>query len=241
VGFGYGGGVDRARNLPLECFHEQGWPDLDPVKLLADAFQAPVFMENDCKAAALAEAVIGAGKGARTVFYITLGTGVGGGLVRDERIVALSDHGEAEIGHLLVEAGGPRCPCGRRGCLEALASGPGLANLAREAGLELDGRGLMDAWRRGEPTASAVVGRAAEALGVALGAVMTMFAPQAIVIGGGVGGGNPDYLALAADHAKPYCSTYFHSFFRVAPASLGEAVVTQGAALLAARGAVVSL
>ncbi len=240
VGFGYGGGVDRARNRPLQCFHEDGWEDVDPVRLFGDAFDAPVFMENDCKVAALAEAVLGAGRGARTVFYITLGTGVGGGLVRDGRIVTLSDHGEAEIGHLLVEPGGLRCPCGRHGCLEALCSGPGLEQVAHAAGLNMAGPQLMEAWRAGDPTATAAVERAADALAVALGAVMTLLAPQAIVVGGGVGAGNPDFVALAARRAKDHCSTYFHSFFRTVPAALGEAVVTQGAALLAARSAVVS-
>lgn len=240
VGFGYGGGVDRASNRPLECFHEEGWQDLDPVRLFGDAFDAPVFMENDCKVAALAEAVLGAGKGARTVFYITLGTGVGGGLVRDGRIVSLSDHGEAEVGHLLVEPGGLPCPCGRQGCLEAFCSGPGLEQVASAAGLDMNGPQLMDAWRSGDRTATAAVERAADALSVALGSVMTLLAPQAIVIGGGVGGGNPDFIALAAGRAKNHCSTYFHRFFRTVPAALGEAVVTQGAALLAARSAVVS-
>ena len=75
---------------------------------------------------------------------------------------------------------------------------------------------------------------------MALGAVMTLLAPQAIVVGGGVGSGNPDFVALAAERGKDHCSTYFHSFFRTVPAALGEAVVTQGAALLAARRAVVS-
>ncbi len=161
-------------------------------------------------------------------------------MVRDGRIATLSDQGEAEVGHLLVEPGGPLCPCGRRGCLEALVSGPALAKLARASGLEMDGPQLMDAWRAGDAQARKVVERAAEALAVALGAVMTLFAPQAIVIGGGVGSGNPDFVALAAERTKPYCSTYFHSFFRVVPAALGESAVTQGAALLAARESVVS-
>ena len=96
------------------------------------------------------------------MLYLTLGTGVGGGLVRDGRIVELSDHGEAEIGHLLVEPNGPICPCGRRGCLEALCSGPGLAGLAREAGLaEGTGPALMAAWRAGDVAATRQVERAA--------------------------------------------------------------------------------
>ncbi|MBI1352996.1 MAG: ROK family protein [Acidobacteria bacterium] len=241
VGFGYGGGVHRARRQPLECFHESGWDAVDPVRTLEEAFQAPVYMENDCKVAALAEAVLGAGQGARTVLYLTLGTGVGGGLVRDGRIVELSDHGEAEIGHLQVEPDGPPCPCGRQGCLEALCSGPGLAGLAREAGLaDPTGPALMEAWRNGDSAATRQVERAADGLAAALGAAMTLLAPQAIVIGGGVGAANPDFIRLASERAKHRFSSYFQSFFKVVPAALGEAVVTQGAALLAARGNLVS-
>lgn len=235
IGFGYGGGVDRSSRRPLECFHESGWDEVDPVRLFGEAFQAPVHMENDCKVAALAEALLGAGKGARTVFYITLGTGVGGGLVRDGKIVQLSDHGEAEVGHLLVEPGGLPCPCGRRGCLEAFCSGPGLEQTAQAAGLQLSGPDLMAAWRQGDPQAGQAIERAADALGVALGSVMTLLAPQAIVVGGGVGSGNPDFVALAAERGTQHCATYFHPFFRTVPAALGEAVVAQGAALLAAR------
>src|SRR5690606_10340857 len=90
----------------------------------------PAAIENDCKLAALAEAVLGAGRGADTVFYVTIGTGIGGGLVHRGELVALSPLGEAEIGHVIVDPDGPECACGNRGCLEALCAGPSLPRLA---------------------------------------------------------------------------------------------------------------
>ncbi|MEZ5366236.1 MAG: ROK family protein [Bryobacterales bacterium] len=93
VGFGYGGAVNRAVRRPMICLHEPGWEDLDPVARLEAEFGAPTAIENDCKLAALAEARLGAGKGSDTVFYITIGTGIGGGLVHNGSIVALSPLG----------------------------------------------------------------------------------------------------------------------------------------------------
>jgi len=122
VGFGFGGTVYREARKPHRCLHEQGWEELDVAAALEKEFGIPVFIENDCKLAALAEAHFGAGKGCHTVFYVTLGTGVGGGIVRGGRIQAFSDIGEAEIGHVVVEPEGLPCWCGGRGCVESVCS-----------------------------------------------------------------------------------------------------------------------
>ena len=206
IGFGFGGTVRRSRREPHRCLHEQGWEGLPLAATLEKEFALPVSMENDCNLAALAEARFGAGRGHRTVFYVTLGTGVGGGIVRDGHIQAFGDIGEAEIGHIVVVPEGPPCWCGGRGCVESVCSGPGLSQLAawlseRNADLwarsdlkkvhssagEVSSKTLMENWGAGEPFSSEVIDRAAGYLGSALAAAVNLVSPEVIVVGGGVG------------------------------------------------------
>lgn len=231
VGFGYGGLVRRESQSAYLCLHEEGWGDVDAEAMLREAFGVPVFIENDCKVAALAEALKGAGRGAAAVFYATIGTGVGGGLVRQGRIAALHDGGEAEIGHLIAEVDGPECGCGGRGCVEALCAGPGMAALGWPRYQSTPA--IFDAWQRGESEATAIVERCAGHMARALGAVMALLHPTRIVLGGGVASGNPRYVERIATLARPLVVSYFRDEFEVRVAELGEAVVGQGAALLA--------
>ena len=237
AGFAYGGAYDRVRERPWRCFHEEGWEDVDIRGGVEARFGLPAAVENDAKAAALGEAAFGAGRGARTVFYLTIGTGIGGGIVHQGRLVALGAMGEGELGHTVVDPDGPPCPCGGCGCLEAVASGPGLVNLARWMAPDADadppaGPELMAAWRAGDAFSGRVIERAAELLGRGLAMAVNLVSPDRIVVGGGVGTANPDFLALAAERARPLSAPYFREF-EVRPAELGEAVAPQGAALLA--------
>ncbi len=244
IGVGFGGGVDRARKHPLPCLHEDGWEDIDVVGAFESAFNLPVALENDCKTAALGEALFGAGQGAASVLYVTLGTGVGGGLVREGRIVELSSHGEAEIGHVHVMPDGPACACGGAGCVEALTSGPGIVGLAewlakrdpalaRQAERPFRPEGLFAAWREGDRFAEAVVEIAARGLAAGLAASVNLLAPERVVIGGGVGTGNPDYLERVEELAQPLVVPYFRERWSMLPSSLGTDAVCQGAAALA--------
>ena len=254
VSFGFGGIVRRSTRDPYLCLHEDGWEDLSVVQTLEREFGLPVFVENDCKLAALAEAHFGAGSGYRTVFYVTLGTGVGGGIVRDGRIQTFSDVGEAEIGHVVVAPDGPACPCGNRGCVEAVCSGPGISQLAawvaeQDGGLwsqsslcgergragEISSKQIMEAWVSGDAFASAVAGRAAAYLAQALGAVINLISPDVIVAGGGVGSGNPKFLSLVSEKLGPQVVSYFRGQYRIVPTELREQVVSQGAAILASQ------
>jgi glucokinase len=254
IGFGFGGIVRRSTRDPFLCLHEQGWGEVSVVDTLEKEFGVPVAVENDCKLAALAEAHFGAGKGHRTVFYMTVGTGVGGGIVRDGRIQAMSDVGEAEIGHIVVLPDGPPCWCGGRGCVESVCSGPGISQLAgylAEQGPALwktsalsgkysrpersTSKEIMEAWQVGDKFASAVVETAAGHLATAVGAAVNLLAPDIFVVGGGVGAGNEPFLRLVERTVRPRVVVYFRESFRMVPSSLREEVVTQGAAILASQ------
>jgi glucokinase len=254
IGFGFGGIVRRSTRDPFLCLHEEGWEEVRVVETLEREFGVAVAVENDCKLAALAEAHFGAGKSCRTVFYMTIGTGVGGGIVRDGRIQAMSDVGEAEIGHIVVVPDGPRCWCGGRGCVESVCSGPGISQLAEylvEQGPSLwktsvlsgkypearraSSREILEAWQERDKFASAVVETAAGHLATAVGAAVNLLAPDIFIVGGGVGAGNEQFLALVERITRPRVVTYFRDSFRMVPSALREQVVTQGAAILASQ------
>ena len=250
IGFGFGGVVRRSTNSPHLCLHEDGWEEIDVAGELNARFGLPAFVENDCKLAALAEAHCGAGAGASSVFYITLGTGVGGGLVREGRIQALGDFGEAEIGHVVVERGGPPCCCGGRGCVESVCSGPGLSHLAallgeRSPGLwrasklfaprPPDSKAILAAWRAGDPFGSLVVERSVDYLATALAAAVNLTVPEKVVIGGGLGTASARLIDLLRKRTAPLVAPYFRDDFEIVVSKLREQAVTQGAALMAAR------
>jgi len=256
VGFGFGGYVRRSLQKPLRCLHEQGWEDLDVAGDLERAFELPVVVENDCKLGALGEAHFGAGKGSGTLLYMTIGTGVGGGIVRDGRIQTMSDVGEAEIGHIVVAPDGPPCWCGGRGCVEAVCSGPGISQLAawvaerepdawRESALrprfasaaEAGSKDLMQAWEAGDPFAASVIEKSAGYLAFAVSAAINLISPDVFVVGGGVGTGSERFLQLLRDKVRGQVVPYFRDQYRIVPSELREQAVTQGAAILAAQTA----
>ncbi|RPI22043.1 MAG: ROK family protein [Acidobacteria bacterium] len=234
VSYGFGGTVRRADQHPGPCFHESGWENIDAPRYLQEAFQAPVFIENDCNLAALGEAHFGAGETRGTLFYATIGTGIGGGIVHRGRLLQSGALGEAEIGHIVVDETGPECPCGNRGCLESLCSGPALSRLAsRMLGTTLDTRTLMERFRKRDPAASRVVDQAAGYLGKVFGLTINLLAPQTIVIGGGVMTDNQAFLELIAARTEAYVFPFFRHRTRFFLSALGENVVCRGAAVYA--------
>jgi glucokinase len=251
VGWGFGGPVDRALNRPLVNYHEAGWERVDATGALAGALGAPVWVENDCKLAGLAEAHRGAGTPRGLMAYITLGSGIGGGLVWNGEILATGRFGEMEIGHLEIVPGGAPCPCGRKGCLEAYCSGWGLGERAREraAGASTAGTAVTRALLECEPRDRARVllagwpqdpftrEMAADFIGklapVCAGLVVTL-APARIVVGGGLSGA-PWLIEAVAEAVAARLPPPFRGGTPFACARLGAAAVSFGAALHAAR------
>ncbi|MCU0308638.1 MAG: ROK family protein, partial [Thermoleophilia bacterium] len=175
----------------------------DAAGALAARIPLPVAVDNDGNLAARAEHRAGAGRGARVLVLLTVGTGIGGGVLLDGEVLRGANGGAAELGHLPVEADGPPCPggCPGRGCLEALVSGTALARegaalaagdpggaLARAARAgEVDSRMVMGLAAEGDPACAALVARAGRYLGVGLAGLANVFAPDVIVVGGGLG------------------------------------------------------
>lgn len=192
------GVVINPPNLP--CW--RNFPLADEVR---KAYSLPTRVDNDANAAGLAEALWGAAVGYKNVFYATLGTGIGTGIVFDGKLYHGRTGAAAEGGHMSIDFHGPRCGCGKRGCIEVLASGPAIGQRARNtlerAGargaklIELAGGSLEkvtaevvgDAWRAGDQLAAEILQKTCELLTCWLGSVVDLLEPDVMVIGGGVG------------------------------------------------------
>jgi glucokinase len=162
-------------------------------------FGVPARVDNDANAAGLAEALWGAGVGYTNVFYATLGTGIGTGIVFDRKIYHGRTGSAAEGGHMTIDYHGPQCPCGKRGCIETLASGPNIARRARArltptsrivqlAGSleQVRSEHVGQAFREGDAVATEVLTETAHLLTVWLGNIVDLLEPDVIVVGGGV-------------------------------------------------------
>jgi glucokinase len=193
--------IDRQRGVAIVAVNLE-IADLPVRELMTERLGLPVFVDNDANVAILAEHRFGAARGARNAVMLTIGTGIGGGLIIDGGLYRGSTGAGAELGHTVIDADGPRCQgnCPNRGCVEALASGTAIAReglAAAEAapnsalgraladGVELDGREVTDAALAGDETAQEVLEVIGKRLGVAFSSLANIFDPDVIVIGGG--------------------------------------------------------
>ena len=192
-----------------------------------------VHVENDATVAAYAEWQAGAARGAHNAVMVTLGTGIGGGIVMGG-VLQRGSHGFAgEIGHMVVERGGIECPCGLRGCWERYASGSALRMLSGG----MSGEEVFAAHRAGDTSAAQVVDTYAEWIAVGLASLTNICDPEVIVIGGGVVESLAGAIDLVVDHfARSLYSSDARPLPAVRPAELGERAGAVGAALLAAHG-----
>jgi glucokinase len=199
IGVGCGGPLDRRHGLILSPPNLPGWDEFPINALLEGRFRVPVLLDNDANAAALGEQRHGAGRGFDDIVYITISTGIGGGVIVRGRLVYGVYDGAGEVGHMTVLPDGPACGCGARGCLEALCSGTSIARRARErldggadSSLSSSGRGEVTAQAvaaaalAGDRVASEVWDETIRHLGVGVGNLFNVLAPEAVVIGGGV-------------------------------------------------------
>ena len=170
-----------------------GWQGNNPVEDLARVFNVAVAVENDADASALGEASWGAGKGKSRLVYVTVGTGIGGGIVLDGELYRGADMAHPEIGHHVVDPSGPLCSCGFRGCWESLAAGPAMVRwlecnggAAQRYPEELTAEQICQLARQGDELARRAVRREAYYLGLGLANLVNLFVPDVIVLGGSV-------------------------------------------------------
>ncbi len=230
VGLGVPGLFDRVSGA-IELFPNlpgpwKGHPMRAPV---SDGLDRPVTLINDARAFALAEATLGAGRHCSTVVCVTLGTGVGGGVVIDGRLHLGAWGVAGEIGHQTVLVDGPRCGCGNRGCVEALAKAEVLVELAGKANAEDVYRSALD----GDRASLAAVETVASWLGVGLANVMTILGPDRIVVGGGIAAAGDLALEPIRRAVRSRVTLLPVDEIDIVPAELGTSAGAVGAALAA--------
>lgn len=249
VGVAVAGPTDHARGVIYEPPNLAGWGrEVAFGPLLARALGETVSIENDANAAALGEAWVGAGRDVRDLVYVTVSTGIGGGLILGGRLYRGANGTAGEIGHVIVDPDGPRCHCGNRGCLEVLASGPAIARQAREAvaggaatslaghSEEITAEAVAEAARGGDRVAVALYREAGTRIGIVLGNLLALFNPKMIIVGGGVSK-TGDLLfgpLREAIRSRAYPKPALGA--SVVPAQLGDDVGIIGAAALVYHG-----
>ncbi|MBP3854963.1 MAG: ROK family protein [Ruminiclostridium sp.] len=201
VGIGTPGVANRNTGIVLHS-NNLGFNNFPLGKILSEKLGTHVYVENDANAAAFGEVVNGAGKGYKNVVVITLGTGVGGGIIIDGKIYTGFNFCGGEVGHTVIEFGGRPCSCGRKGCFEAYSSATALINFTKEsmqahkdtkmweiAGGSLDnvdGKTAFDGFRAGDKAATDVVNTYISYLGCGLTNMVNIFQPEILLIGGGI-------------------------------------------------------
>ena len=248
VGIGSPGIVNRETGrVDYSC--NLDFYDEDLRETLSALLGRPIYMDNDANAAAYGEFVAGGAKGAKDAVIITLGTGIGGGIIIDGKIYSGFNFAGAEIGHTVIEKGGRPCTCGRNGCFEAYCSATGLIATTREAmqahpesrmwelcGHELsrvDGRTAFDGMRQGDPTAEETVRQYISDLACGVTNLINTFSPEIFCIGGGISKEGDTLIApLKELVSKEVYSRFSKKQTEIVPATLGNDAGIIGAAAL---------
>ncbi len=197
IGISCGGPLDSQKGIVYSPPNLPGWDAVPIKRLFEERFHLPARLENDANATALAEHRFGAGRGTRHMVFMTWGTGIGGGLILEGRLYRGANDLAGEIGHITVLLDGPPCGCGKRGCLEALASGPSIARRARElAGdapesrlwqmvspEEVTAQHVVDAAQGGDTFARFVLTEAATYMGIGIANLAQVVNPERVVLG----------------------------------------------------------
>jgi glucokinase len=244
IGIGCAGPVDRQAGLILNPPNLPRWLRVPLVEYVEKALGPPAVLENDANAAALGEFRYGAGQGAQSLVYLTVSTGIGGGIILDGKIWHGLKDGAGEVGHMTLVPDGPICGCGNTGCLEALASGPSIARRARETlatGRQSRLRELPDFTaadvarlaREGDPVAVEVWDGTVRYLGLGVAAIVTILAPERVVLGGGVTETGDFLFVPLRREVRQRVKLVAVESVPILPAALGRDVGILGAAAVA--------
>jgi glucokinase len=249
VGFGIPSLLDFAAGVSISSVHLP-LDDLPFRDLMAERLGLPVYLDNDANLAALAEQRVGAGRGASNVVLITLGTGIGSGIVIDGRLFRGATGAGAEIGHMTIDQHGPPCQgtCPGRGCLEVMASGTAIGREGTDAGRRdpesalgravaqrgsVTGEEVKDLALSGDEAARSVMAAIGRSLGAGLASVVNIFEPEVIVIGGGASAAGDLLLDPAREVVAQRALRPSRDTVRIVPAALGEEAGMVGAGLFA--------
>ena len=235
VGFGIPSLIDQERGVAVSTVHLP-IRDLPFRDLMAERLGLPVFVDNDATAAMLAEWRFGAATDCTDALLLTIGTGIGGGLVAGGALLRGAQGAAAEFGHMTIDFDGPLCPCGSHGCLEAFVSGTALAREARALGLELTAAQVAELAHDGHAGARALVTEMGSRLGTGLANLVNAFNPEVIVVGGGVLALGDLLLEPAREEVARRALAPSRDLVRIVPTRFGAESGMLGAAVMAFEG-----
>ncbi|MCD6471113.1 ROK family protein [bacterium] len=246
IGIGTAGPLDIKRGLIFFAPNLPGWHNVQIVKPLKNHFHLPVYFDNDANAAALGEFLFGAGKGTKNMIYLTISTGIGGGIIINKKLY----HGRGnagEIGHMIIDPNGPKCRCGNYGCLEAFSSGTAIAReakknlkkasliwkLAKGKKKNIDARLVFEAYKNGDKLAQKIILKSLVALGIGLVNITHIFNPDKVILGGGVMKDKKYILPFLRDFVRKKVMFGFKKDIKIEATKLKSDVGLIGAASLA--------
>jgi glucokinase len=240
------GPIDIERGLILSPINLLGWDEFPIVEKLEKRFSVPVSFDNDANAAGLGEYFYGAGRGFKDVFYVTISTGIGGAIICNGQIYHGVDASAGEVGHTVVKQGGVRCRCGVEGCLETIASGLSIARRMKEKLAqgngnvgenlsEITAETVVEAVRKGDRTACDIWAETVRYLGIGIGNAITLIAPEAVIIGGGVASAGELLLEPLRREIAKNVSMMPIEKVKILQASLGSESGVCGALMLAQK------
>ena len=256
IGIGSPAPIDVERGLIMSPSNLRDWAEFPVVDLLAKRFRVPVMLENDANAAALGEHMFGAGRGHKNVFYVTVSTGIGGGIIIDGEVYHGVCTAAGEIGHTIVQPDGVKCNCGSVGCLETICSGTHIVRrtnerlargddsvineMVKEAG-KLTAEIVINAVRQNDRLAVEIWDETLRYLAIGIANAITLLAPEIVVIGGGMAAAGPLLFGPLQKTVPQYVSMLPADKINIVPAELGKESGLHGALAIAEKAYSASL
>jgi glucokinase len=248
-GIGFGGPVNFDTQRIINSTHVAGWDNCPLPEIIQNKLGIPTIVDNDANVGALGEFTFGAGKNTHHLVYYTVSTGIGGGIIIDGNIYRGGNGNAGELGHVPIHLNGPQCDCGNRGCLEALCSGTAIGKRATATVLKHPRKGraivrtagdhpitaktLFDTARAGDPFAQKLVDEICTDLGLGVAMAMNAFAPDIIVIGGGVCKAGRVLFEPLRRETNRFLMPVHRPHLKIIPAKLKSRSVLLGAVALA--------
>ena len=247
IGFDFPGHIDYKNGIVRLAPNIPGWVNIPIVQIIEDEFKIPTRIDNDVHCAALGELNFGAGKGCENFICMTVGTGIGSGIVINGKLVRGASNAAGELGHIKLQMhDGPLCGCGDYGCMEAFASGPSIVAMAKEYllsgkstrfqemanGGEITPYIVAQAALEGDPVAKRIFTKMGEYIGFGLASVVNLLNPERIIIGGGVADAGDILLDPIRETIKKRAMVVAGSAVEIVAAKLGNSAGVIGASLL---------
>lgn len=247
IGFDFPGQIDYKNGVVRLAPNIPGWINVPIAKIIEDEFKIPTRIDNDVHCAALGELNYGAGKGCENFICMTVGTGIGSGIVINGKLVRGASNAAGELGHIKLQMhDGPLCGCGDYGCLEAFASAPAIVAMAEDYikggkstkyremanGSDITAFIVAEAAKQGDPVAKRIFTIMGERIGFGLASVVNLLNPEKIIIGGGVADAGEILLDPIRETIKKRAMSVAGSAVEVVPAKLGNTAGVIGASIL---------